>query len=145
MTVKILKLKPDAKIPVYSSQHAAGADLYSLLPTEVTIQPNKTVLIPTGISMEIATGYAGFIYARSGLATKKGLVLANQVGIIDSDYRGEIMISIYNRSGDEQTISNHERIAQIVIAPYIQAEFVESLDLSDTERGEGGFGSTGDK
>ena len=145
MIVKIEKLNPEAKIPVYSSEFAAGADLYSLLSEDIVIHPNETVLISTGISIEIPIGYVGFIYARSGLATKKGLVLANQVGIIDSDYRGEVMISIYNRSSSACTITNHERIAQIVIAPYINAEFIESSSLSDTQRGKGGFGSTGNK
>ena len=143
MIVKIEKINPNAKIPVYASEFAAGADIYSLLPKEVVIEPGESMLISTGLKIEIPTSYAGFIYARSGLATKKGLVLANQVGIIDSDYRGELMVSIYNRSKTAQTIANHERIAQIVIAPYIQAEFVESSSLSDTQRGKGGFGSTG--
>ena len=143
MRVQIKKLNKNAKLPVYSSEGAAGADLYALLENDFVIKPQETVLIPTGISMAIPSGYVGIIYARSGLATKLGLVLANQAGIIDSDYRGEIMVAIYNRSNVEQIITNHQRIAQMVITSYIEANFEEIDELVSTSRGEGGFGSTG--
>ena len=111
----------------------------------VTIEPGKTVLIHTGIAMEVPEGYAGLIYARSGLATKKGLAPANKVGVVDADYRGEIMVALHNHSKETATVENGERIAQMVITPYLMADFVECDELSDTVRGEGGFGSTGRK
>ena len=143
MKIQIKKLHDSAKLPVYSSEGAAGADLYTLLENDFVIKPQETALIPTGISMSIPSGYVGIIYARSGLATKLGLVLANQAGIIDSDYRGEIMVAIYNRSNVERIITNHQRIAQIVITSYVEANFEEIDKLASTSRGEGGFGSTG--
>ena len=144
MTVKIKKLNEDAVIPTYGSTEAAGCDLYALLDTdEVVIHPGSTSLIRTGISMEIPHGYYGGIYARSGLASKKGLRPANCTGVIDSDYRGEIMVALHNDSPSIQTISNHERIAQMIIEKYEQAEFLIVDDLVETERGYGGFGSTG--
>lgn len=145
MQVNIKKLSPDAKIPSYGSAEAAGADLYALTEENVIIENGQTKLIHTGIAMEIPKGYVGLIYARSGLATKKGLAPANKVGVIDSDYRGEIMVALHNHSGISQTVENGERIAQIVLTPYLSASFCETDDLSDTERGEGGFGSTGKK
>ena len=145
MILKIKKLSPCAKMPTYGSTSAAGADLYALTDGELTISCGETKLIHTGIAMQIPEGYVGLVYARSGLATKKGLAPANKVGVIDSDYRGEIMVALYNHSDKVQTVENGERIAQIVIAPYLRAEFTESDILEDTERGEGGFGSTGKK
>ena len=143
MEIKIKKLSEDAVIPTYGSEYSAGADLYALTDEPIVIEPGKTVLVHTGISIEIPEGYGGFIYARSGLSTKRGLAPANKVGVIDADYRGEIMVSLYNQSGVIQTVESEERIAQLVIAPFLKAEFVLSNDLSETERGVGGFGSTG--
>ncbi len=143
--VKIKKLKPNAIIPTYGSQYAAGADLYAALETDVTINSGETLLIPTGISMEIPVGFAGLIYARSGIASKRGLAPANKVGVIDSDYRGEVMVALHNHSNIPQTVAKDERIAQLVIAPFLTAEFNEVDELDSTERGEGGFGSTGTK
>ena len=145
MQVKIKKLNENARVPVYSTEFSAGADLYALLEAPLTVKKGETKLIKTGLSMEIPVGYVGLIYARSGLATKKGLAPANKVGVIDSDYRGEIMVALYNQSEVEQTVENGERIAQMVIAPFIQAEFQVQDELTDTVRGEGGFGSTGTK
>ena len=141
--INIKKLRPDAVIPTYGSDFSAGADLYACLDESVTIKAGETYLVMTGLSMELPEGYAGLIYARSGLATKKGLAPANKVGVIDSDYRGEIMVSLHNHSGIDQVIEPKERIAQLVITPYIQGVFNTVEELSETERGEGGFGSTG--
>lgn len=143
--IKIKKLAPGAITPSYGSGAAAGADLYALPDGAVTVNPGETALIHTGIAMEIPENYAGFIYARSGLATKEGLAPANKVGVIDSDYRGEIMVALHNHSGEPRTVEPGERIAQIVIAPYERAEFTETDGLTETERGGGGFGSTGKK
>lgn len=145
MTVKIVKLDQNAHIPTYGSASAAGADLYACIEAPVTIQPGQTVLIPTGLSMEIEEGFAGFIYARSGLATKRGLAPANKVGVIDSDYRGQVMVSLHNHTGVAQSVEPGERVAQIVFAPVYQASFCEVEALQNTERGTGGFGSTGTK
>ena len=146
MIVKVKKLDARAILPTYGSPQAAGADLYALLEGEsLTIAAGETVLIPTGLSVEIPEGYVGLIYARSGLATKKGLAPANKVGVVDADYRGEVKVALYNQSGKEQTILAGERIAQFVIAPYLTAQFTEADTLSDTVRGGGGFGSTGNK
>lgn len=143
MKVKIKKLNENAVIPKYATENSAGADLYSCVQSDIVIQPNETVFIPTGISLEIPTGYAGFIYARSGLASRQGLAPANKVGVIDSDYRGEIIVALHNQSSMPQTVTDKMRIAQLVIAPYIQAQFDEVSTLDDTDRGVGGFGSTG--
>lgn len=145
MTVKIVKLCENAHIPTYGSTSAAGADLYACIEQPVTIQPGQTLLIPTGLSMEIEEGFAGFIYARSGLATKRGLAPANKVGVIDSDYRGQVMVSLHNHSDKEQTVEPGERVAQMVFAPVYQAQFILTDTLEQTERGSGGFGSTGTK
>lgn len=145
MKVNIKKINENAIIPIYSTEFSAGADLYALLDQPVTIKKGQTYLVHTGIQMEIPVGYVGLIYARSGLATKKGLAPANKVGVIDSDYRGEIMVALYNQSETDQVIEQGERIAQMVIAPFIQAEFTECEELNQTLRGEGGFGSTGTK
>ncbi len=141
--VRIKKLKPFAAIPTYGSINAAGADLYSCIDSAVCVRSGETVLIPTGLSMELPEGYAGLIYARSGLASKKGLAPANKVGVIDSDYRGEVMVALHNHSAEDAVIEPMERIAQLVITPYIVGLFEEADDLTDTERGAGGFGSTG--
>lgn len=145
MKIKFKKLRENAKMPTYGSPFSAGADLYAAEESPVTVCPGETVLIKTGLSMEIPEGYGGFIYARSGLASKKGLAPANKVGVIDSDYRGEIMVALFNHSKEARTVEPNERIAQLVIAPFLSAEFVEADELSDTVRGEGGFGSTGTK
>lgn len=143
--VRIKKLRENAVVPTYGSEFAAGADLYAAIDEAVTINPNETKLIPTGLAMEIPTGYAGLVYARSGLASKRGLAPANKVGVIDSDYRGEVMVALHNHGTKAQTIEMGERIAQMVIAPYVTANFILSDSLDDTVRGEGGFGSTGTK
>ena len=143
MIVKVKKLDNRALLPTYGSPQAAGADLYALVEGELTIGAGETVLVSTGLSIEIPEGYVGLIYARSGLATKKGLAPANKVGVIDADYRGEVKVALYNQSGKAQTIAEGERVAQLVIAPYLTATFEEARVLSDTARGVGGFGSTG--
>ena len=145
MTLKFTKLDKNAIVPTYGTPFAAGADLYALPNGETVVRPGETVLIHTGICMQIPEGYVGLIYARSGIATKRGLAPANKVGVIDSDYRGEIMVSLFNQSGEVQTVASGERIAQIVIAPYIKADFCECEALDETERAAGGFGSTGTK
>lgn len=141
--VKFIKLTDEATVPSYGTEYSAGADLYAASECEINV--GETVMVHTQIAMEIPEGYAGFVFARSGLATKRGLAPANKVGVIDSDYRGEIMVSIYNQSGEKQIIAKGERIAQLVIMPYIAADFIETDALSETVRGEGGFGSTGRK
>ena len=144
--VNFKRLDKNAHAPTYGSEYAAGADLYALTNGEtVSFSPGETKMIHTGLAVEIPVGYAGLVYARSGIATKRGLAPANKVGVIDSDYRGEVMVSLHNHSNTEQEISDGERIAQLVIAPFLAAEFCETEELSDTVRGEGGFGSTGKK
>lgn len=143
--VKIKKLRENAIIPTYGSELAAGADLYACLDESVTIDVGETKLIPTGIALSIPVGFAGLIYARSGLASKRGLAPANKVGVVDCDYRGEVMVALHNHGKEAQIIEAGERIAQMVIAPYIAANFILSDELDDTVRGEGGFGSTGRK
>ena len=143
--VNIKKLHKDAVIPTYGSKNAAGADLYACIDEAVEILPGETKMIPTGLSMEIPIGYAGFIYARSGLASKRGLAPANKVGVVDSDYRGEFMVALHNHSNEKQSVEPKERIAQLVIAPHLTVMFNEVEELNDTERGSGGFGSTGTK
>lgn len=143
-TIKFKKLSENAVIPSYGTEYSAGADLYSSM-EDVTINPNETVFINTDISIEIPVGLVGLIYARSGMACKKGVAPANKVGVIDSDYRGEIMVALYNHSNQAVTIAKGDRVAQLVIAPYIKANFQEVDELEDTVRGEGGFGSTGTK
>lgn len=145
MKINIKKLNEKAIIPTYGSAYAAGADLYACIDNDVVINPHQTTLIPTGIALELPEGLAGLIYARSGLATKKGLAPANKVGVIDCDYRGEVKVSLHNHSEIPQTVSVGERVAQFVITPYVTAEFVTVDELSDTVRGTGGFGSTGSK
>lgn len=143
--INIKKLNDNAKIPTYGTDYAAGCDLYALIDKAETFKPGETKLIKTGIALEIPAGYAGLIYARSGLASKKGLAPANKVGVIDSDYRGEIMVALHNHSNEERVIEPFERIAQFIITPYIKANFNEVKNLDDTIRGENGFGSTGNK
>ncbi len=145
-TVKIKKLNPAAKLPVYGSKQAAGADLFALLDKDcLVIERGATEFIHTGIALEIPEGLVGLVYARSGLASKRGLAPANKVGVVDSDYRGEIIVSLHNHSNAPQRIENGERIAQIVFTPYVQADFEETAELDPTARGAGGFGSTGTK
>ena len=143
--VKIKKLRDNAIIPTYGSEFAAGADLYACLDEAVIIEAGETKLIPTGIALSIPVGFAGLIYARSGLASKRGLAPANKVGVVDADYRGEVMVALHNHSKAAQTVDVGERVAQMVIAPYIAANFILSDERDDTVRGEGGFGSTGRK
>ena len=143
--MNIKKLNEKATIPTYGSEYAAGADLYACVDDVVTIAPGETKMIPTGLAMEIPVGYAGLIYARSGLASKKGLAPANKVGVVDSDYRGEVMVALHNHSNEEKSIEPNERIAQLVVAPFLKVDFNVVDELDDTKRGEGGFGSTGTK
>ena len=145
MKLNFKKLDERAKAPSYGSEYAAGADLYAVTDGEVTIAPSETKFIRTGIALEIPVGMVGLIYARSGLACKKGLAPANKVGVIDSDYRGEIMVALHNHGTEPQVIATGERIAQMVIAPFYTAEYTEVEELSDTVRGVGGFGSTGSR
>ena len=142
-TLKIKKLRPNAAVPTYGSEFSAGADLYACLDGEIVISPGETAVVPTGLALEIPENHAGLVFARSGLATKKGLAPANKVGVIDSDYRGELLVSILNHGPENRTISPGERIAQLVITPVVTCDFVEAEVLSDTVRGGGGFGSTG--
>lgn len=143
--VNVKKLNEKAVLPTYGSAFSAGADLYAVTDEDIVIKPNQTVLVHTGLAMEIPEGYAGLIYARSGLASKRGLAPANKVGVVDADYRGEVMVALHNHSTIEQVVANGERIAQLVVAPFLKVEFEESETLTDTVRGEGGFGSTGTK
>ena len=141
--VAVKRLRAGAILPTFGSEEAAGADLYACLEQDVTIAPGETAFIPTGLAMELPKGYAGLIYARSGMACKRGLAPANKVGVIDSDYRGEFIVALHNHGKQAQTVSNAERIAQLVITPVLIPEYVEAEDLSETSRGSGGFGSTG--
>lgn len=143
--VKIKLLSEDAIVPTYGTDYAAGADLYALIEDVQEFKPGETKLIKTGIAVEIPDGYVGLIYARSGLASKKGLAPANKVGVVDSDYRGEIMVALHNHSNETRQIEKGERIAQFVITPYLKAEYVITAELEDSKRGTGGFGSTGNK
>ncbi len=143
--VRYQKLDPRAVEPTYGSDAAAGADLYAVLDAPLTIEAGQTVLVHTGIAMEIPRGYAGMIFARSGLATKRGLAPANKVGVVDADYRGEIMVALHNHGTQTQTIEHGERVAQLVLMPFLTAAFCQAEELTDTVRGEGGFGSTGRK
>ena len=141
--VKVKKLNQNAILPTYGSESAAGADLYACTDEPVTIAPSETVMIKTGLAMEIPEGYAGLIYPRSGLSSKRGLAPANKVGVIDSDYRGEVKVVLHNHSNETRIVENGQRIAQIVFAPYVFGEFEVVDQLQDTVRGQGGFGSTG--
>jgi dUTP pyrophosphatase len=143
--VKVKKLDERAIIPTYGTEFSAGADLYALPGEAITIPAHTTVLIHTGLSMEIPEGYAGLIFARSGMATKRGLAPANKVGVIDSDYRGEFMVALHNHTDSEAVVEGGERVAQLSVVPFLKAEFELSDELSSTDRGAGGFGSTGTK
>ena len=145
MKVRIKKLSENAVVPTYGTEYAAGADLYACLEEKIEIAPLETKMVGTGIAMEIPDGYVGLVFARSGLACKKGIAPAHKVGVIDSDYRGEIKVALHNHngSGDALAIENGERIAQIAIVPYLKAQFEVAESLEETDRGENGFGSTG--
>ena len=143
--INIKLLNEKAIMPTYGSTYSAGADLYACIDNEIEIKPGDTEFIGTGISLEIPIGFVGLVYARSSLGCKKGLAPANKVGVIDSDYRGELIIALNNHSKEKQIIKPNDRIAQIVFTPYLKANFKELNDLSDTERGSGGFGSTDKK
>lgn len=142
-TIAVKKLKNNAVMPTYGSAEAAGADLYACLDEVVTIGAGETVFIPTGIALEVPKGYAGLIYARSSMGAKRGLAPANKVGVIDSDYRGEISVVLHNHSKTDQQVAPGERIAQLLITPVLTPQYEEVDELSDTARGVGGFGSTG--
>lgn len=141
--IRLKFLSKNAKMPSYGSEEAAGADLYACISEAMTVKPGETVWIPTGIALELPKGYAGLIYARSSMGTKRGLAPANKVGVIDSDYRGEICVVLYNHSTEQQTVEPDERIAQLLITPVITPGFNVVDALSDTQRDAGGFGSTG--
>ena len=143
--VPVKKLHPDAVLPTYGSANAAGADLYACIDAPLTLAPHETVMVHTGLAMEIPEGYAGLIYPRSGIASKRGLAPANKVGVVDPDYRGEFMVAMHNHSSKPASIEPGERIVQLVITPFLTASFTEADELSDTVRGAGGFGSTGVK
>lgn len=142
-TIPIKKLRENAIIPTYGTEFSAGADLYACIDHAISIPPHETSLIPTGLAFAIPTGYAGLIYARSSLAKKRGLAPANKVSVIDSDYRGELIILLHNHSSVVQEILPNERIVQIIFTPYLKGIFEETKELDHTERGTGGFGSTG--
>ena len=144
-SVAVKLLDPRAKMPTNGSVDAAGADLYAVTDGPVTVAPGQPVRLHTGLALAIPQGFVGLVYARSGLATKQGLAPANKVGVIDADYRGELMVALHNHSGETRTVECGDRIAQLVIAPYLTAQFTQQEELDDTVRGEGGFGSTGSK
>ena len=141
--IRVKRLRENALMPTYGSAEAAGADLYACLSEPVTIAPGQSAFIPTGLAMELPKGFAGLIYARSGLACKRGLAPANKVGVVESDYRGEYMIVLKNHRDQPQTVVHGDRIAQLVITPVFTPGFIEAADLTDTQRSGGGFGSTG--
>ena len=141
--IRVKKLSPNAILPTYGSAEAAGADLYACLDAPVTVAPGETVWIPTGLALEVPKGCAGLVYARSSLGVKRGLAPANKVGVIDSDYRGQIHVVLLNHGKTEQTIQHGERIAQFLITPVLTPAYEEADELTDTSRGAGGFGSTG--
>ncbi|MBQ8768221.1 MAG: dUTP diphosphatase [Oscillospiraceae bacterium] len=142
-TIRVKKLSPNAILPTYGSAEAAGADLYACLEDAVSIAPGEVFWVPTGIALEVPKGCAGLIYARSSMGVKRGLAPANKVGVIDSDYRGEIRVVLLNHSNQVQTVSPGERVAQLIITPVLTPAYEEVKELTDTARGEGGFGSTG--
>ena len=145
ITVKIKKLVPEAQLPSRGSEYAAGYDLYYCGDETINIPAHGTVKIGTGVAVDLPEGTFGAIFARSGLATKRGLRPANAVGVIDSDYRGELIVALHNDTETSKTIDSFERIGQLVVLPYFPIVFEEVDELSVTERGEGGFGSTGEK
>ena len=142
-SIRVKKLNKNAFLPTYGSAEAAGADLYACLEETVVIQPGQTAWIPTGIALEVPKGCAGLVYARSSMGAKRGLAPANKVGVIDSDYRGEIRVVLLNHSKQVQTVEHGERVAQFLITPVVTPAYVEAEELTDTGRGVGGFGSTG--
>ncbi len=142
-TIRVKKLHPNAVLPTYGSAEAAGADLYACLDQPVTIQPGETAWIGTGLALEVPKGCAGLVFARSSMGAKRGLAPANKVGVIDSDYRGEIRVVLLNHSRQPQTVENGERVAQFLITPVVTPAYVQVEELTDTTRGTGGFGSTG--
>ncbi len=142
-TIQVKKLAPNAILPTYGSAEAAGADLYACLDVPVTIRPGESAWIPTGLALEVPKGCAGLIYARSSMGVKRGLAPANKVGVIDSDYRGEIRVVLLNHSKQPQTVEPGERVAQMLITPVLTPAYEEVQELDDTARGVGGFGSTG--
>ena len=141
--IRVKKLNPNAVLPTYGSAEAAGADLYACLDAPVTIRPGETAWIPTGLALEVPKGCAGLIYARSSMGVKRGLAPANKVGVIDSDYRGEIRVVLLNHGKTTQIVENGERVAQFLITPVLTPVYEEVEELTDTDRGAGGFGSTG--
>lgn len=141
--ISVKLLRPGARVPTYGTEASAGADLYACMQDKVEVGPGQSAMIPTGIAMEIPKGYAGLVFARSSMGAKRGLAPANKVGVIDSDYRGEIRVVLYNHSGEPQSIEPGERVAQLLIVPVFTPGFQEAEKLSDTGRGTGGFGSTG--
>ena len=142
-SIRVKILRQGAKLPTYGTMSSAGADLYACLEFPVAIEPGKTAFIPTGIALEVPEGCAGMIYARSGLACKQGLAPANKVGVVDSDYRGEIIVALYNHGTESRTVYSGDRIAQFVITPVLQPAYEIAEELTDTVRAQGGFGSTG--
>ncbi|MEE1037373.1 MAG: dUTP diphosphatase [Oscillospiraceae bacterium] len=142
-SIRVKILREGAKLPTYGTAEAAGADLYACLEAPVTIAPGGSAFLPTGIALEVPKGCAGLIYARSGMACKRGLAPANKVGVVDSDYRGEITVVLYNHGSQPQTVENGERIAQFIITPVLTPAYETAEDLTDTVRNSGGFGSTG--
>ncbi len=146
MELKIKKLKNNAKVPQRATNGSAGMDLYACIESSITLEPGKLTIVPTGIAIELPdSGCAAFLYARSGLGVKHGICLSNGVGVIDSDYRGEVCVGLCNVSDTPYVIEPFERVAQMVIAPVLLPDIIEAEELSDTSRGEGGFGSTGKK
>lgn len=141
--VAVKKLRPGAVMPKFGSKEAAGADLYACLEESVSIAPGQTVFIPTGLAMALPRGYVGLVYARSGLACKQDLAPANKVGVIDSDYRGEFIVALHNHGGEPRTVTHGDRIAQLMVVPVLHPVYEEAMELSETIRGAGGFGSTG--
>ena len=141
--IRVKKLKGAASLPTYGTLEAAGADLYACLEAPVIVAPGESAFIPTGIALEVPRGCAGLIYARSGMACKRGLAPANKVGVVDSDYRGEITVVLHNHGSEPQTVCHGERIAQFIITPVRTPAYIEVETLTDTERACGGFGSTG--
>ena len=141
--IRVKKLHPNAILPTYGSTEAAGADLYACLDESVTIEPGEVYWVPTGIALEVPKGCAGLIYARSSMGAKRGLAPANKVGVIDSDYRGEIRVVLLNHSKLPQTVCPGERVAQLLITPVLTPPYAEADTLDETGRGSNGFGSTG--
>ncbi len=141
--IRVKKLREQAKLPSYGSAQAAGADLYACTGSVTKIPPHQTVMVPTGLAMAIPEGMVGLVFARSGLASKRGLAPANKVGVIDSDYRGELTVALHNHGSIAQIIEDGDRIAQLVIVPYVSGRFTDCDTLDETLRGTGGFGSTG--